>query len=325
MDQDDVLFRNSKWLENFKEMKQAAIDPLYEGCPKHLTVLRFNLQMLMLKARHGWSDTSFNDLLERLADSYPEGNKVPANTYRAKKMIRPVAMTLKKFHACPNHCILYRGKYENLQSCPHCGASRYKRNAGCRADADVEGPTKRGNKKAKIQTAKKQIPSPEDEEEGGYMQRKSPALSVWYLPVIDRLRALFGNPEDAQLMSWHASAERMKDDGKLRHPSDGKQWKRFDAKFPKDFGDEARNVRFALSTDGMNPFGDLSSSHSTWPVILTIYNLPPYLCQKRKYLLLTMIIFGPRQPGNDIDVFLEPLMEDMKILWEKGVNMMDAS
>jgi len=62
MDQDDVLFRNSKWLENFKEMKQAAIDPLYEGCPKHLTVLHLNLQMLMLKARHGWSDMSFNDL-----------------------------------------------------------------------------------------------------------------------------------------------------------------------------------------------------------------------------------------------------------------------
>jgi hypothetical protein len=31
-----------------------------------------------------------------------------------------------------------------------------------------------------------------------------------------------------------------------------------------------------------------------------------------------MIISEPRQPGNDIDVFLEPLMENMKILWEKG-------
>ena len=70
--------------------------------------------MLMLKAHHGWSDTSLNDLLERLADSYLEGNKVPANTYRAKNMIQPVVMTLKKYHACPNHCILYRGKYENL-------------------------------------------------------------------------------------------------------------------------------------------------------------------------------------------------------------------
>ena len=144
---------------------------------------------------------SFNYLLERLANSYLEGNKVPTNTYRGKKMIWPVAMTLKKFHACPNHCILYRGNYENLQSCPHCGASRYKRNAGCRANMDDEGPTKRGKKKAKIQTAKKQIPSREDEEEEGCMQRKSPALSMWYLPVIDRLHALFGNPEDAQLMS----------------------------------------------------------------------------------------------------------------------------
>jgi hypothetical protein len=79
MDQDDILFGNPKWLENFKEMKQAAIDPLYNGCPKHWTVLRFNLQMLMLKARHGWSNTSFNELLEKLADTYPERNKVPAN------------------------------------------------------------------------------------------------------------------------------------------------------------------------------------------------------------------------------------------------------
>jgi hypothetical protein len=112
--------------------------------------------------------------------------------------------------------------------------------------------------------------------------------------MIDRLRAIFGNPEDAKLMSWHAFDERTKGDGKLRHSTDGKQWNHFDAKFPKEFGDEARNVRFALSTDGMNPFGDLSSSHSTWPVILTIYSLPSWLCQKRRYLLLTCIISGPR-------------------------------
>ena len=95
--------------------------------------------------------------------------------------------------------------------------------------------------------------------------------------MIDRLRAIFGNPEDAQLMSWHASDEHMKDDGKLWHPSDGKEWKHFNAKF-LEFGNEARNVRFALSTAGMNPFGDLSSSHNSWPIILTIYNRPLWLC-----------------------------------------------
>jgi hypothetical protein len=186
---------------------------------------------------------------------------------------------------------------------------------------DGKGP-KRGQKKAK--RASKKTPCPEDEEEEGYMQRKSPALLVWYLPMIDRLCALFRNLEDAQLMSWHASAERKKDDGRLRHPSNGKHWKDFDTKFPK-FGEEARNVRFTLSMDEMNPFGDLNSSHNTWLVILTIYNLPPYLCQKHRYLLLTMIISGLKQPGNDIDVFLELLMEDIKILLEDGVNMMDVS
>ena len=50
---DDILFGNSRWLENFREMKQAATDALYKGCPKHWTVLPFDLQMLMLKAQHG--------------------------------------------------------------------------------------------------------------------------------------------------------------------------------------------------------------------------------------------------------------------------------
>ena len=74
-------------MENFREIKQAAIDPLYKDCPKHEAALHFNLQMLMLKARHGWSDTSFNDLLRILASTYLEGNKVSTNTYRAKKLI----------------------------------------------------------------------------------------------------------------------------------------------------------------------------------------------------------------------------------------------
>jgi hypothetical protein len=56
---------------------------------------------------------------------------------------------------------------------------------------------------------------PEDEEEEGYTKRKILALSMWYLPVIDRLRAIFRNPKDTKLMLWHASDDRKKGDGKL--------------------------------------------------------------------------------------------------------------
>ena len=36
LDHDDVLFGSLRWLENSREMKQAAIDPLYKDCSKAL-------------------------------------------------------------------------------------------------------------------------------------------------------------------------------------------------------------------------------------------------------------------------------------------------
>ena len=73
---------------------------------------------------------------------------------------------------------------------------------------------------------------------------------MWYLPMVDRLRRLFVNPMDVAMMTWHMR----KGDEKLRHPVDTTQWKNFDLKY-RDFSEEPRNIRFALSTDGMNPFG----------------------------------------------------------------------
>ena len=35
-----------------------------------------------------------------------------------------------------------------------------------------------------------------------------------------------------------------------------------------EFAEDPRNIRFGLSTDGMNPFSEMSSSHSTWPVTI---------------------------------------------------------
>jgi len=44
--------------------------------------------------------------------------------------------------------------------------------------------------------------------------------------MVDQLRSLFGNPDDAKLMSWHA-LDVHKNDGKLCHPADGKLWQDF--------------------------------------------------------------------------------------------------
>jgi hypothetical protein len=89
----------------------------------------------------------------------------------------------------------------------------------------------------------------------------------------------------------------------LHHLANGIQWRNFDRKY-KDFAVEVRNIRFGLSIDGMNPFGETSSSNSTWCVTLCIYNLPSWLCMKRKFIMMPLLISGSVQVGNDIDVYL---------------------
>jgi hypothetical protein len=73
----------------------------------------------------------------------------------------------------------------------------------------------------------------------------------------------------------------------------------------------------------MNPFGKNRTVHSTWLVILAMYNIPIWLCHKRKHLMLSILIQGPKQADIDIDVLLESLMEDMVKLWNEKVHMWD--
>jgi hypothetical protein len=78
-------------------------------------------------------------------------------------------------------------------------------------------------------------------------------------------------------MRWHK--EEHKQDLMLRQLADGLQWRKVDRKF-LDFGNDSRNIRFGLSTNGMNPFGEWGSSHSTWPETLCMFNLPSWVFEK---------------------------------------------
>jgi len=111
--------------------------------------------------------------------------------------------------------------------------------------------------------------------------------------------------------------------GLLRHVADSPQWKKINSLYP-EFGSDPRNLKLGLAIDGMNLYGNLSSKHSSWSILLIIYNFPYWLCRKRKYMMLSTIISGPRQSGNDIDVYLSPLIEDLRLLWNDGVEVFDA-
>ena len=117
-----LLVGSAKRLTNFETVKNSAKELIYDrskGCPKLWTVLRFILELLTLKAKYSWSDGSFNDLLRILAWLLPKPNKVTANTYRAKKLVSSFTMGVERIHACPNHCILYRGDtFKDMKKMP---------------------------------------------------------------------------------------------------------------------------------------------------------------------------------------------------------------
>ncbi|GJU24568.1 hypothetical protein Tco_1163189 [Tanacetum coccineum] len=79
-------------------------------------------------------------------------------------------------------------------------------------------------------------------------------------------------------------------------------------------------VRLGLASDGVNPFRTMSTTHSTWPVLLIPYNLPPWLCMKQQSFILSSVIPGEKAPGNDIDVYLQPLIHELKLLWKEFIG-----
>jgi len=110
----------------FESMMMDAETPLYEGCTS-FSKLSFLVTLFHLKAPGGWTNTSFTKLLETLKEAFPKGNEVPLSMYEAKKTLGTLGMKYEKFHACPNDCVLYRHEHENLDECPTCKESRWKK------------------------------------------------------------------------------------------------------------------------------------------------------------------------------------------------------
>ncbi|KAK1626283.1 hypothetical protein QYE76_000598 [Lolium multiflorum] len=268
------------------QMEKDGMTPIFPGCRPQDTRLHVTLDYLQMKTQNKWTDSSFSKNLKFWHDRLPEGNTLPSSTEEAKKVVCPLDLPHEKYHACINDCVIYRCEYKDRTTCPVCGHGRYKV----------------GNKKV-------------------------PRKVVWYFPITPRLQRYFVDPKEAKLMQWHAERQKPEEDPEmgymLTHPSDAGQWQALDIAFPR-FGGDARNIRLGMSTDGLNPFGNQSSTHSTWPVFVWPYNLPPWLCTKQRYIHLSILIQGPKQPGVDMHLYLGLLKEELDTLWKTPPRTWDA-
>jgi len=86
----ELLLKVAKGLNNLEMVQKATKERLYEeekGCVKRLLLLHFVQDILILKAKYGWSDMSFIDLLTLLADVLPKPNFVPSPTHIKRRSL----------------------------------------------------------------------------------------------------------------------------------------------------------------------------------------------------------------------------------------------
>jgi hypothetical protein len=134
-----------------------------------------------------------------------------------------------------------------------------------------------------------------------------------YFDVIRHLQRMFKCPEVAKHMTWYQTH---KSRGELmRSVADSPQWKTIDENEP-EFASVHTNLRLGLVGDGIIPYRNNAIKHSTWVLLITVYNLPPWLLTKKFFLSLALLIPGPKSPtAESIDVFLAPIVRDLQKLW----------
>jgi hypothetical protein len=149
-----------------------------------------------------------------------------------------------------------------------------------------------------------------DSGDGHKRQLDIPVTILRHLPFIPRIQRLYMMEEYAKQMTWHKNGKRYNPD-KMVHASDGEAWIHFDS------------IHHALATDGFNPYGMMAATYTCWPVFVIPLNLPPGVCFQRQNILLSLII--PGHPGNNMGVFMEPLIDELVRAWEEGVWTYDRA
>jgi hypothetical protein len=235
---------------------------------------------MAIKSKFVFSNNCYKELLKLFSDVLPANHKVPRDMYQSKKLLSGLDMDYEKIYACQDNCMLFWKEHINEKKCLKCGKSRF-----------IEVINANGEE-VMMEIAYKQL---------------------CYMPHTPRLKRLFISKKIAMHMRWHKESKR-ENSNVMVHLSDGEAWKALD-NFDPDFARDARNVRIGLATDGFTPFTKSVTSYSCWPVVAIPYNLPPALCMKYEHMFLNLIVPGPDNPVPQLNVMMQPLIEELKQLW----------
>ena len=267
--------------------------------------------LLQLQVTHGISNNAINDIfkffkkvLKLLTDAANNLSvekyfrTFPPTLYAALKRVNVNAKSFQEYPVCPGCKSVY-----TLEECVEtCGsirrAKKCKKKVGhsiCNSNIVTSKPTRSGIVFKPLQT-------------------------FCYNSIADLLH-FRANNDPSFLSSCKAWKEKQREQGSrpLYHDV-------FDGAIWKDFGSFLQvptNLVLQLNVDWFQPFDHVV--YSVGVLYITVLNLPSSERYKIRNAFLVGIIPGPDEPKHDVNNFLRPLIDDLLVLWDKGIQVNSAN
>ena len=145
-------------------MNVESTTPLF--CGSNVSKLDATLMLMNVCRTHKATNACISELLHLFSKVIlPSPNSLPGSEGVATNMLRRLGLKYDAIDACKNGCVLFRGEYAEMETCPLCNAPRFKRVG----------------------------------------MSSVPNKVLRHFPLIPRLRRMFSTPTMAGLMTWHAN------------------------------------------------------------------------------------------------------------------------
>ena len=253
----------------------------------NITVLASVVMILSLGSSHNLNVKTMQSLFLLISCLLPEGHLLPSYKKATRLVMKESDMELKTYDMCGS-----------------CSKVMF-RNKPLRFDPEQKEQYS-DLRECPVCHTPRQLPS-------GEVTTKR----YTHLGLIPQLKSLFWNPQ------WRQSTVLRRPEGQptvMRSIQDSPEWISFLRNNPS-FASSPTNLALCYCTDGINPFKN--GTHTTWPQMFKVLNLPPHMASRTDLVLLTGVTHGPRKPKS-LTPILELHYEELTQLWE-GIRVEDPN
>ena len=148
--------------------------------------------------------------------------------------------------------------------------------------------------------------------------RAYPHKIYCYKSLAESLKLHFSRP--GVLLACEKWRQRTIPSNALHDIYDGRVWKELMHVNNTPFLAAPNNLGLMLNVDWFNPYKH--SPYSVGAVYLVILNLPRSMRFKKENIILVGLIPGPHEPSLHINTYLDPLVEELNILWKDGIQIL---